>query len=99
MARAPRGAHTRGVADLVPFPRSGVVRDSRGQGRALRVTWHHEEGVVVLSTWRGPTCVGTVRVAPEDVPFLVDVLVSGLGQGYSAAAPPPDEVSTEAGTA
>ena len=85
------------MAELVPFPRSGVVRDGRGDGRALRVTWHHEEGVVVLSTWRGPTCVATVRVAPEDVPFLVDVLVSGLGERYSAAtrgAQPPAGAET-----
>ena len=74
------------MAELVPFPRTGVVHDARGEGRALRVTWHHEDGLVVLSTWRGPTCVGTVRVAAEDVPFLVDVLVSGLGAGYAGTA-------------
>jgi hypothetical protein len=74
------------MADLVPFPRTGVVHDARGEGRALRVTWHHEEGLVVLSTWRGPTCVGTVRVAAEDVPFLVDVLMSGLGSAYVGTA-------------
>lgn len=77
-------AHTLVMADLVPFPRTGVVQDARGDGRALRVSWHHEEGLVVLSTWRGPTCVATTRLAAEDVPFLVEVLVSGLGQGYAA---------------
>ncbi len=74
------------MADLVPFPHTGVVHDARGGGRALRVSWHHDEGLVVLSVWRGPTCVATTRVAAEDVPALVEVLVSGLGQGYAATA-------------
>ncbi|MFQ6170643.1 hypothetical protein ACK8HX_03460 [Oryzobacter sp. R7] len=87
------------MAELVPFPRTGVVRDARGEGRALRVTWHHEDGLVVLSTWRGPTCVGTVRVAAQDVPFLVDVLVSGLGSRYagSASTGTPPEPGAETG--
>ena len=87
------------MAELVPFPRSGVVRDGRGEGRALRVTWHHEEGVVVVSTWRGPTCVSTARVAAEDVPFLVDVLVSGLGERYAPGAAAGGEPPAESGTA
>lgn len=62
--------------------RSGVVTDTRGEGRALRATWHHEAGVVVLSVWRENVCVATVRVDPDDVPELVEVLVSGLADGY-----------------
>ena len=34
--------------------------DDRGQ--ALRVTWHSEAEVVVLSIWRADQCVGTVRL-------------------------------------
>ncbi len=62
--------------------RSGVVPDTRGDGRALRATWHHEAGCVVLSVWRGNVCTATVRVDPDDVPGLVEVLVSGLAEGY-----------------
>ncbi len=61
---------------------SGVVTDTRGEGRALRATWHHEAGCLVLSVWRGNVCTGTVRVDPEDVPGLVEVLVGGLSEGY-----------------
>ena len=74
------------MADLVAFPaRTGVVVDTRGEGRALRTTWHHAEGLVVLSVWRDHECVATVRVAADDVPALVDVLVSGLGDRYALA--------------
>lgn len=38
--------------------------DDRGQ--ALRVTWHAESDVVVLSIWHSEECVGTVRLPPEE---------------------------------
>lgn len=57
----------------------GVVRDVRGAGRALRVSWHGDvDGIVVLSLWDGARCTGTVRVAAEDVPTLVEALQIGL---------------------
>jgi hypothetical protein len=68
--------------------RSGVVPDTRGDGRALRATWHHEAGCVVLSVWRGNVCTATVRVDPDDVPGLVDILVSGLAEGHDGARRP-----------
>jgi hypothetical protein len=64
--------------------RSGVVPDTRGEGRALRVTWHHDADCVVLSAWRGNVCTATVRVHPDDVPALVDILLGGLSDGLAA---------------
>jgi hypothetical protein len=61
--------------------RGEVVADARGDGRALRVSWHPEAGVVVLSVWRGPVCAATVQVEAAEVPHLVDVLVRGLAAG------------------
>ena len=61
--------------------RGEVVVDARGGARALRVSWHPEHGVVVLSIWRGNVCVGTVQVDKDEVPHLVDVLVRGLALG------------------
>jgi hypothetical protein len=75
--------------ERAPGPgRSGVVPDTRGEGRALRATWHHEAGVLVLSVWRENVCVSTVRVDPDDVPALVEVLVSGLADGYDVTRHP-----------
>ena len=87
------------MADLVPFPRTGVVPDARGGGRALRVSWHHDQGLVVLSVWRGPTCVASTRVAAQDVPDLVEVLVSGLGHGYAATTSTATSLDDDAGRA
>jgi hypothetical protein len=62
--------------------RRDIVLDERGEGRALRVTWHHDVGVAVVSVWRQDRCVGTVRVPAEEVPGLVAVLTDGLAEGY-----------------
>jgi hypothetical protein len=73
------------MARIVALPTRGeVFVDARGGARAMRVSWHHDDGVVVLSLWRDDTCVGTFRVATEDVPALVGALVGGLAQGYRA---------------
>jgi hypothetical protein len=52
--------------------------DARGGARTLRVRWHREEGLVVLSLWRGPECTGTFRLEVEEVPLLIESLRAGL---------------------
>jgi len=67
------------MGEVRPIPRlGGVVADVRGAGRALRVSWHAEDGIVVLSLWDGPRCTGTVRVPTAEVPVLIEALASGL---------------------
>ncbi|MDQ1618814.1 MAG: hypothetical protein QOE19_1383 [Actinomycetota bacterium] len=67
------------LAEVLTLPAHGeVLPDARGGGRWMRVTWHQEADVVVLSQWREGTCVGTVRLARGDVPLLVQALVEGL---------------------
>lgn len=78
------------MGEVLPIPRlGGVVRDARGAGRALRVSWHGEDGLVVLSLWHGTSCTGTVRVAAADVPALVEALQLGLRPPLLEAAPEP----------
>jgi hypothetical protein len=48
----------------------------------MRVSWHPEADVVVLSLWRGPTCAGSFRLRIEEVPQLIDVLRGGLATSY-----------------
>lgn len=68
------------------LPVSGeVFLDDRGGARALRVSWHPEAGVVVLSLWRGGTCAGTFRMAVEDVPVMIELLREGLDTAYDEA--------------
>ena len=62
-----------------------IFLDDRGPHRTLRLSWHHEEGLVVLSLWRGSLCTGTFRLPIEDVPELIDVLRRGLATTYEHA--------------
>ena len=66
-----------------PLPSTGeVFLDQRGDGRALRVSWHPEADLVVLSLWRAGTCAGSFRLPMTEVPDLIDVLRGGLQTAY-----------------
>ena len=69
-----------------PVPRDAeLFLDARGDARALRVRWHQDEDVVVLSLWRGGQCVATFRLATEEVPDLIATLRAGLARAYAEA--------------
>jgi hypothetical protein len=57
--------------------RRDVFLDERGTG--LRVTWHPERDLVVLSVWQGDSCVGTFRMSVQDIPRLSGLLAAALG--------------------
>ena len=66
---------------VIPLPRHGQwIEDLRGDGRSVRVSAHEDAGLLNLSIWRHGTCVGTVRLLPEDVATLVSGLSDGLAQ-------------------
>lgn len=69
------------------LPAAGsVFFDARGDGRALRVSWHAESDMVVLSLWRDTVCVGSFRLAVDEVPDFIELLRDGLDAAYDAAA-------------
>lgn len=65
---------------------SAVFLDGRGADRALRLSWHTVSDVgadvVVLSMWRENVCVGTFRLAADEVPAMIAFLSSGLAATY-----------------
>lgn len=60
-----------------------VFVDARDHGRALRVTWHPETGLLVVSIWRDDTCVATTQVPAADLARLSHLLTDAL----ASAAP------------
>ena len=74
------------MATARPLPETGsIFLDARGGDRALRVSWHPEAGVVVLSLWRDDVCAGSFRLAVDEVPEMFDVLRSALERAYAVA--------------
>jgi hypothetical protein len=63
--------------------RRDVFLDERGAG--LRVSWHPERDLVVLSVWQGDRCVGTFRMPVRDVPRLSGLLAAALGDWVDQA--------------
>ncbi|MGI8901104.1 MAG: hypothetical protein ACR2HA_09270 [Nocardioides sp.] len=71
------------MTPLTPLPSSGeVFLDQRDGERALRVSWHPEADLVVLSLWLGGTCSGTFRLPVEHVPDLIKTLRDMLVTSY-----------------
>ena len=76
--------------EVVPFPSRGeVFLDQRGHARAMRIAWHQESNVVVLSLWQSDHCTGTFRLAVKEVPRLVQAFVDGLGAIATTNTAPP----------
>jgi len=61
--------------------------DEREAG--LRVTWHPERDLVVLSIWQDDRCVGTFRMPVRDVPRLSGLLAAALGDWVDQAGGAP----------
>lgn len=75
------------MATVRPLPATGsVLVDARGGDRSLRVSWHHEAQVVVLSLWRDDVCTGSFRLAIDEVPEVIAMLRAGLDEAYDVAA-------------
>jgi hypothetical protein len=51
----------------------------------LRVSWHQDAGLVVLSLWRDNVCAGSFRLAIDEVPELIEMLRAGLVRSYEQA--------------
>jgi hypothetical protein len=60
--------------------------DERGTG--LRVTWHPERDLVVLSVWQEDSCVGTFRMPVQDIPRLSGLLAAALGDWVDQSGDP-----------
>lgn len=70
-----------------PLPMTGsIFFDARGEDRALRVSWHHDVDLVVVSLWRDNVCSGSFRLTVDEVPALIDMLRRGLDAAYVVAA-------------
>ena len=69
----------RGMGRVSPIPQQGAVFfDPREEGRFLRVSFHAESQLFVLSWWRDETCLGTFQLDAAEAPRLIHAIASGL---------------------
>lgn len=66
------------MGEVSEAPRRLLLADARGAG--MRVSWHAEEDLVVLSLWREDRCVGTFRMPPGEAATLAAFIVEHLGE-------------------
>ena len=60
----------------LPEHRREFITD--GNRSALRATWHNDSGYVVISLWRGDTCVATSHLTPREAGRLATFITGGL---------------------
>ena len=73
-----------GEVVALPLSRATVLPDVRGERRALQVTWHEQDDVVVVSVWRCGRCAGSIRLSPEDAATLISALGDDLAPRSTA---------------
>jgi hypothetical protein len=96
-----RSGKLAGMGEVLPMPAVGdVFADVRGDDRTMRVSYHQDRGVVVVSLWAGVVCRGSFRLAAGEVGRLAAVLseVAALSEvaGRSEDAAPEDGRAAEA---
>ncbi len=68
---------------------SVTFTDTRGGDRTLRVSWHDDDGgLVVLSLWRDGTCTASFRLPRDGASELADLLLTALAAGRRRAHDP-----------
>ena len=74
---------------MAELARRLLLPDVRGDGSFVRVTWHPERRLVVLSHWHDDVCVSASRLAIEDAAELIAMLANALrdAAGPDEAAP------------
>jgi hypothetical protein len=88
--------HAGRMGEVLPMPAVGdVFTDVRGDDRTMRVSFHQDRGVVVVSLWAGTVCRGSFRLATDDVARLVEVL-SVIATPGGTGSPDPAETAAAA---
>jgi hypothetical protein len=76
------------MAEVTPFPKVGTIFvDRRDPSRSLRLSWHPELSLFVLSVWRGEVCLASFQLMPADAARLVGEVTDVLAAGFPVDAP------------
>jgi hypothetical protein len=68
------------MAEIHRLPEQRRELISDGERSAMRATWHRDSGYVVISLWRGDTCVAASHLIPEEAGRLASFITGGLAE-------------------
>jgi hypothetical protein len=74
LSHRPDGAHRRWFSD------------ARDDGRRMEVSWHPDDGLVIISLWHGAICRSTFRLPATQAQALIDALAEPPRDGGPAGA-------------
>jgi hypothetical protein len=78
------------MAEALPLASSSQwFTDPRTPDRRMKVAWHPEAGVVVVSLWTSDHCTATFRLPIESAPDLMHLLVDAVADERVAPRPGP----------
>jgi hypothetical protein len=81
------------MGEVRPLPSPGeVFTDVRGDERTMRVSYHSDRDVVVVSLWYEGLCRASFRLAAGDVDRFTDALRTLRSAPALRAAPAPPDV-------
>ena len=63
--------------------------DERGAERRMRVSWHRDRHLFVLSIWQRDRCTATFQLPVDEVPRFVAMLVGALGAAVAGSTSRP----------
>jgi hypothetical protein len=67
------------MSTVSPLPfQGGVFRDSRDENRWLRVSWHEERRMFVVSIWHIDECIAAFQLGTDDVPGVVQAFLAAI---------------------
>ena len=85
------------MGEVYPMPTMGdVFTDVRGDGRTMRVSYHENREVIVVSLWAGATCRGSFQLAADEVTRLAALLSQVGGTAPTMPAPGDADPPTDA---
>jgi hypothetical protein len=74
------------MTEVSPLPANGdVFLDPRDASRSLRLSWHPEVGMFVVSMWRRESCLSSFPLAPAEAARLVHDVTTALAGGFPLA--------------
>jgi hypothetical protein len=65
-----------------------VFHDARDNGRTMEVSWHSEEGFLIVSLWHGSICRATFRLPIEESPALIQAIADAQGDADRSMSTP-----------